>query len=264
MRSRRALATLLIAVLALELFGCAPRAPLPVLAPEPKPDLGAVGLTIAQEGPDSTFQRPGVVGAGDGAKEGAKIGALASITPGVAVLAGSRGDPRVVMVGLALLAAGAMVAPASAGVGAAVGALAVPSREKVERNEAALERAVIDASLSHALTYRIMEIGRERPIFCGADPDVPAVDTWLALDAPEVSLRSNDPTEWRPDLRLRVSVRARLLRAADGAELRAWFWEHEGGKAPLFEWGANDASLFRAELERAGRALAVRIIGELY
>src|SRR5215813_462654 len=145
MRSRRALATLLIAVLALELFGCAPRAPLPVLAPEPKPDLGAVGLTIAQEGPDSTFQRPGVVGAGDGAKEGAKIGALASITPGVAVLAGSSGDPRVVMVGLA-----------SAGVGAAVGALAVPSREKVERNEAALEHAVIDASLSHVLTYRIM------------------------------------------------------------------------------------------------------------
>jgi len=33
---------------------------------------------------------------------------------------------------------------------------------------------------------------------------------------------------------------------------------------PLFEWGANDASLFRAELERAVRALAVQVIRDLY
>lgn len=264
MRGVRAHATLLAGVLALELAGCSHRAPIPILAPEPKPDAGAVGLAIAPQGPDSTFQRPGVVGADHGAKEGAKVGAFASVMPGIEVLKVSAGDARVAMFGLALLAAGVVIAPAAAGVGAAVGALRAPSAGVVERNEETLARALADASFSDALAYQIMEAGGARPIFFGADPVAPAVDTWLALDAAQVLLTSNDSTEWRPDLRLRVSLRGRLLRDSDGEELGAWSWVHEGRRAPLFEWGANDASVFRAELERAVRALAVQIIRDLY
>jgi len=261
-RCARALATLMAAVLALELTGCAHRGPIPTLAPEPKPDVGAVGLAIVQ--PDSTFQRSGVVGADHGAKEGAKAGAVGSLMPGIGVLKVGARDPRVAMLGLALLAAGVVIAPAAAGVGAAVGALRAPSAGEVERNEETLARALADAGFSDALAYQIMEVGGDRPIFFGTDPVAPSVDTWLALDAAQILLKSNDPTEWRPDLRLRVSLRGRLLRDSDGVELGAWFWEHEGRKAPLFEWGANDASLFRAELERAVRALAVRVIQDLY
>src|SRR5262249_25589261 len=156
--------------------------------------------------------------------------------------------------GLALLAAGVVIAPAGAGVGAAVGAFRAPSAGMVERNEETLARALADASFSDALAYQIVEVGGARPIFFCADPVPAAVATWLALDAAQVLLTSNDSTDWRPDLRLRVSLRGRLLRDSDGGELGAWTWQHEGRQAPLFEWGANDASLFRAELERALRA----------
>jgi len=263
-RGARALATLLAGVLALELSGCSHRAPTPILAPEPRPDAGAVGLTIAQQGPDSTFQRPGVVGADHGAKKGAKVGAFAPLMPGLAVLSAATADARVAMFGLALLVAGVVVAPAGAGVGAAVGALTAPSRDTVERTEAALARALDAASFSDTLAYRIMEAGGERPIFSAADPEAPPVDTWLALDAVHVLLASNDSTDWKPNLRLRVSLRGRLLRASDGLELGAWSWQHEGRRASFFEWGANDASLFRAELERAGYALAAQVIRDLY
>jgi len=145
-----------------------------------------------------------------------------------------------------------------------LGALTVPSEDKVERNEAMLERALADASLPDALTFWIMEAGGHRPIFFGGDPDGPAVVTLLALDAPQVSLTSRDPTVWRPGLRLRVSTRAPPLRASDGLELGAWFWEHEGLKATFFEWDANDAKLQRQELERASRALAAQVIRDVY
>jgi hypothetical protein len=258
MRSMHAPAALMAAILLVGLAGCADRAPIPIAAPEPKPDRGTVGLTIAQQGPDATFQRPGAVGVGQGAKEGAKTGALVPLVPGIAVVA--TGNPY----GVLLLGAGAVLAPLGAGVGAAIGALTAPSKDKVERSAAALERALADANLSEALTFLIIEAGGQQPIVHAADPRGPAIDTLLVLDTPQVSLASNVPTDWRPDLRLRVSLRGKLLRASDREELGAWSWEHIGRKATLFEWSENDARLFRAELEHAGRALAAQVIHDVY
>jgi hypothetical protein len=150
MTPRRLLATLLTALLVVEVTGCARRT-MPVLAPLPKPDPGAVGLAVAQENPVSTFQRPGVIGAGQGAKEGAKVGAFATIVPGLAILSGARGDARIGVIGLAVLLAGVAIAPAGAGVGAAVGAIKAPSDGEVERIEAALERATADTCFPDAL-----------------------------------------------------------------------------------------------------------------
>ncbi len=253
----RPLATLLATVLTLELSGCASTR-VPVLAPEPKPDVGTLGMALAPQSADGSFQRPAVVGAGQGAKEGAKVGAMAAVIPGWAVAeGGARSDLRFFAIGMALLIVGAAVAPATAGIGAAIGALTAPSEGRVERSEAALDRALVDASLHDTLIFRIMQAGERRPIFSGADPV-------LALDGPQVWLSSGDPTQWRPDLRLRVTVRGRLLGASGGAELGTWTWEHEGRRANFFEWGENDAKLLREELERARRALAVRIVSDLY
>ena len=178
------------AVLVLGPVGCAHRAPVPAAPPEPKPDAGTVGLVIPPGPYSPNCQRPGTVGAGEGSKEGAKTGAMVPFVPGVAVIAvglEARGDPRgavaALFTGLAMLGAGLALAPVGAGVGAAVGAIAAPSRDEVERSAAALERALADADLPEALTSWIIEAGGPRPIVSVADPAGPAVDTFLELDA---------------------------------------------------------------------------------
>jgi hypothetical protein len=163
-----------------------------------------------------------------------------------------------------LLGAGVVLAPVGAGIGAAVGAIVTPPNDEVEQSAAALERALADAELSYSLAGWIIDAAGRRPIVSMADPAAPAVDTRLEIDMPSVLLTSKDPNDWSPALRLRVSIRARLLRASDGETLRAFAWEHEGPKATLLRWGKDDARLFRAELDRAGRALAAQVVADLY
>jgi hypothetical protein len=294
-RPPRLLAVPLAALLALGPVGCAQhRRPEPVAAVPDKPPAGTVALvappaeasthqrgrppspagTVALVAPPAAtgqFQRPGAMGAGQGAKEGAKAGGAIAFVPGLVLIMGAaelRGDPRATIaalfLGLAMLGAGVVVAPVSAAVGATVGAIAAPSAGDVERSAAALERAVVDADLPRALPARIVEAGAPRPVIPPGDPTGLAADTLLELGAVTVLLVSKDPTDWRPDLRLRISLPGRLLRASDGGELGTWSWEHEGSQATFFEWAKDDARLFRAELERAGRALAARVITDLF
>jgi len=258
----RPLAALVAALLVLELAGCARRTPIS-WPPEQKYDPGTVGLAITKQGPDATFQRPGTIGAGPGAKHGARTGAVVPLVPGM-VVTEYGGDARVVIFGLMLLGAGAILAPVGAGVGAAVGALTAPSKDAVDQNTAALERAFTGANLSDALTLWIIEAAGQRPIVPAVDPDSPAVDTLLELESLHVSLTSKDSTDMRPGLRLRMSIHGKLVRALDGEELGAWSWEQRGAKATFFEWGKDDARMLRAELERAGRALAAQVIRDLY
>ena len=263
----RPLAGVLATLLAFGPAGCAHRGPIVPLAPEPKPEIGTVGLVVASSGPNTgSFQRPGLVGSAEGAKAGARAGVFAPAKAGlvVAIVSASARSGYGVLLGLMVAAAGLVVAPVSAGVGAAVGAIVAPSRSDVEQSGAALERAVADANLPDALTAWIIEAGGRRPIVPGADPAGPMVDTFLEIDTPYVALSSNDPTDWTPELRLRLSVRARLVRASDSEELRTWSWEQEGPKATFVEWGRDDARMLRAELERAGRALAAKVIADLY
>jgi len=262
----RPLAVLVAALVMLGPVGCGHRSPLPIAVPEQKPDIGTVGLVVGPDSYSPYFQRPGTVGAGEGAKQGAKTGAVAPLLPGLYFI-GLFGEPCVRYVcefGLVLIGAGLVLAPVGAAVGAAVGVLAVPSKEDVEQGMAALERAFADINLPDALPVWIIEAGGERRIISVEDPAAPAVDTFLKLDAPQVSLTSKDPTDWNPGLRLRISIRARLVRASDGEQVRVWSWEHEGRKANFLEWGKDDARLFRAELERAGRALATKMIGDMF
>src|SRR5215510_5227522 len=62
----------------------------------------------------------------------------------------------------------------------------------------ALQRACVDINLPDALTAWIIDAGGERQIISVADPAAPAVDTFLKLDAPQVSLTSKNPTDWKP------------------------------------------------------------------
>jgi hypothetical protein len=265
MTMRRRLADLSWVVLFLLTFGCAHRAIPPVVAAV-KPEVGTVVLANASEPPTVNFKRPELVGGSRGAKEGAKAGALAPIVPGIVVTAGGAEaqSGSILAVGLMLTAAGIALAPVGAGVGAAIGAITAPSEDEVERSAAALARAVDEADLSNALAAWIVEAAGPRPIVRADDFASDIADTRLQLDALDVSLSSDNPKQWKPRLRLRASITARLLRTMDGDVIRAFDWVHEGPEATFVEWGKNDARMLRAELERAGRALAAKAVADLW
>src|SRR5262245_6249747 len=149
---RAPVALMLVALVALGPVGCAHRRPEPVVAVPEKPATGTVALVVSPAVRYTRFQQPGVVGAGQGAKEGASVGAVVPLVPGVFVIKGTAPDIRVLVVGLAMLGAGLVLAPVGAGVGAAVGAVAAPPTDEVEKTAATLEQALAEANLPETLT----------------------------------------------------------------------------------------------------------------
>src|SRR5215470_12818724 len=152
-------AVFMAALVMLGPVGCAHRTPLPTAAMEPKPDIGTVSVVVGPDPSSPYFQRPSAVSAGEGAKEGAKTGAIAPLIPGLYFIA-LFGEPCVRYIcefGLVLIGAGLVLAPVGAAVGAAVGALSVTSEEDVEQGMAALEWAFADINLSDALPAWIIE-----------------------------------------------------------------------------------------------------------
>ena len=260
---RTPVAIVLVALVALGHLGCAHRRPEPIATIPDKAATGTVALVMASSAPYASFQRPGVVGAGLGAKKGASFGAIAPLVPGAVVVAVGK-DTRLLALGLAMLGAGLALAPLGAGVGAVVGAIAAPSEDHVERTTAALQRALTEANLPEALTAWILEEAGERPIVAGTAPESFAADTVLEIAQISVHLISLDATDWRPGLRLRLSISGRLVRASDGEVLGSWAWTHEGAEARFFEWGRDDARRFREELGRVGRSLTAKILADVF
>jgi len=195
---------------------------------------------------------------------GALVGASVPLMVGGVLAQGAaRGDRA----GLIVAGAGLAVVPVGAALGAGIGALAAPAREEVERGTQLLERAFADLRVSDTLVSQIQEAARPHPILVlsveGCRTPAPAADTVLEIAPPHVSLTSYSASDWIPDLRLRVRVWVRLLRASDGEELGRWWWEHTGSTARLADWIKDDAGLFRAELEDALKAVALRTVDAL-
>jgi hypothetical protein len=236
----------------------------PITEPSEKEPAGTVALVLSGADIQATVQPPGIAGPGEGAAAGAVLGGTIPVMVGFGMLSVAASDARVVVFGLMAAGAGLALSPVGAAVGAAAGALAAPSREETDRSMAALGRALGDARVPEAFLEEILEAGQSYrilpPIVEQPDTPTPSVDAFLELDGPRISLASRDPTDWKPELRLRVTVNARLVRASDWEELRSWTLEHEGPRARLSDWGRDDARLFRVELARALRSLAIQTI----
>jgi hypothetical protein len=149
------------------------------------------------------------------------------------------------------------------GLGLVTGAIVVEARHST----AAVLRAFGEMPVAEVLVNDILEVGRSYrvlpPIEDRPDTGAPAVDTFLELESPRVSLTSDDITVWSPDLQLRLAVGAKLVRASDREELAHWSWEHKGPAASLSDWSQDDAHLFRMELDRALRAIALQAIKDV-
>jgi hypothetical protein len=66
-----------------------------------------------------------------------------------------------------------------------------------------------------------------------------------------------------PDLRLLLSADAEVVGTSDAGAGNRRGWIYRGRQYSYFEMAANDAALFRAELERATDALAATVVDDL-
>ena len=235
-----------------------------------------IALVMSDVTPDGRFQRPAVVGPLEGAKSGAAIGALAPILVASTIgsAAGQSKSAEAGIVALGIFAAGLAVAPVGAVLGAGIGAVMAPTREEAEQSAAWLERAFSDMPLAKILVSEFRAAGDSRGILfttvARGDSVTATADTVLELGPPRVSLTSKSSGElspdWSPAFQLRVAVDVTLVRVSGVDETRrwSWWWTHEGEvAAPFWDWSRGDARMFRSELERALRGLALRAVDEL-
>jgi hypothetical protein len=291
-RSRGNLSRLVCAVaaalVALASAGCRSGSPLitslPPLAEEAekppvqtteRPAQRNVTLVMSDAAPDGRIQRPAVAGPLEGAKSGAAIGAMAPIMVASTIgTAGRFNSPEAGIFAVGIFAAGLAVAPVGAGLGAGIGAVMAPTRDAADQGTARLERAFSDMPVSKILVSEFRAAGDARGILfttaARGDSATATADAVLEIGPPRVSLTSKSSgalsPEWSPDFRLRVVVDVTLVRATGVDETRrwSWWWTHEGEVvAPFWDWSRNDARMFRSELERALRGLALRAVDEL-
>jgi len=276
MRGDPSKALALVLVLAtLGSTGCGPR--LITSLPEPPPKkraTGPVALVMPNTPPGVKIQQPGFENRGSTRMSESFYRRYVTATQ--APVGPPAGPPpeftALVGFGAAALAGrgpGAGAAGAGVGIGLALGLGLVMGTIVVDsaKSTVAVLNAFADMRIKEALASGIVEVGQSRrilpPIGDQSEAATPVAEFLLVLERIEVSLVADDPSVWSPDLPLRVEVRAKLVRESDSEELEYWSWIHSGPTTSLIRWGQDSAQPFREELERALRALAVRVVDDV-
>ena len=186
-------------------------------------------------------------GAGEGAARGAARGAWA------------------VCVGLGCL----LLSPPAALIGAVVGAARAESAAEVEAKGKALKAAMEELKVPETLRRCAGDRLREQMATPGSRVLLgePA-STILDVVVEQFGLTAAQPPGERmlinPPLRLVLTERTRLIRAADGTELYGHWLTYRGRPRPLEDWVAQNPMLLREEAERACRELAERLVDEVF
>ena len=206
-------------------------------------------------------------GAGQGAARGALLGAAYTI--GGASLAGPIG-----------LVASTFLVPVGAVGGSIVGGVTAEPAAKVEERVAAVARSLSPRTIQNDLVNRVAETGREqtsgaftvmaetsavtlngRAEYRSLVED--GISTVLEISVIELALRGRT-AEIDPSLNLAMTVKTRLLRTADDAELYKSSLTYSGGRGrTLAEW-LDDGALLRAEIDRATEIVAEKIVDEVF
>ncbi len=268
--SRRA-AKLLPAVALLVGFSACSQVAYPPPSEELRARLGAIMVVpLTWQGavaPDTPTKRRGA-----GALSGAGQGAAGSLSTGASFC--QFNDPFFCAFGLVL---GIAVAPVAALVGAGVGASRAHSEAEVVAAEASLRHTLDEAALPEILAARVgAAAARHADLVLAAprltDHDLRApdfadwaelgADTVLELEVTHFGLASAGHID--PELTLTVSVRVRLLDAADGRLLYMRAWAYRGHPHNYFDMAADEAGRLRAELQRGIDQLTDGIVLDLF
>ena len=267
-------------------WGCALKHPQGPQSPtdEVRAQLKTVGLPVAAFPPEAHVDAP-TSGKGMGALKGAGVGLAVGATPGMAI-AGSigkgcngGGELGAVICGAALVF-GLGVAAAGGTIGAlggtVYGAVTAESGSKVGAAQAELKSALIQADVQTMLRDKVLEMVRDRsPLnFVAVDDEdrhangqpidyqalaSTGVDTVLEVSVPRIGLAGESGIN--PPISLLMNARARLVRTADGIEMYADKFDYRGdGASKFLEWAADEAQMFRQEIERGTRTLAEDIV----
>ena len=230
-------------------------------------EVAVVSLPLAVRGP---IADP-VKGAGAGMMSGAGQGALGSLAVGASVC--YSGHPYGCAAGVAL---GIVLALPAAIVGGIVGASVAHPAEEVDMATVALRGALDGATPSSEIARYMVELrgprvapvlhlGNGAPDRASVGYDALAKQGLASVVELVVTrLELNVIGNIDPDVSLQVTVRARLLRAADGVELYRRVWLYWGPESNYFDAAADDAAPLRAGIDVANRALAARIVDDLF
>ena len=177
----------------------------------------------------------------------------------------------------------AIFCPPSIAVGTAIGglygAVVAEPKAEVEKAEAAFKKSLADIKIQQALGERIFEHARARtphtfkllldqgPSIVNENPYYRplashGIDTIVETNVLKVELVGEGCIN--PPLHVHVTVRVRLIRAADNTSLYEGKFDYSSKDHNLTKWAANDAQLFREVVARANEVLSGEIVDELF
>ena len=282
--NRRRLIVLTVATLVIGLAGCAShvRPAPPRLAEEVRPQLETIGIASDDFSPEPKWPTPtrkGATGALKGAGKGFALG-LAGGTVGFLGLGACAGGAAqgcgiglvgaFVAAGTPVWVVGGAIHTAKEGVAEArlIRALDPPRmREtvaRVARNQAGQQLIVLPAASARPPVDRVTEYGRLAS---------QGIQTLLEISVINVSMQPVDSSLEKfldpfsnPNLRLAMTVRARLIRLADSRKIvYDHAFDYSGSSSfRANDWANDDAQSFRNELDRAYETLADEIVQALF
>ncbi len=213
-------------------------------------------------------------GVGAGAAEGALGGAAVGATPIVLC------HPDLIIATLGLscmigLPVAAVTTPVGALVGAGVGAGVAHPEEEVEAASASLITALAEANLTEDLFEHLRAAGAGHRVATlaqaedTADPVSPhegsdAIPPDTVLEIGVSHVRFDSSGEWDPDLSIRISARAHLVRGPDGRVAYRRAWEYRSPWRGYFDMAEDDARLLRTMIDIGLGQLAEAIATDLF
>ena len=284
-KSRMALVATMLATVCGGPLGCALKTR-PVLLPQAPSDevrarLNTIAVPAGRSISDFQLQastngrdRGAVKGAGLGLAAGAAPGLVIAERIGGASCAAGGGQAALGCVAFFLVGLGAAAAGGTVGAlgGTVYGAVAAEPAARIGTAETELKSALDGLDVAQALRGHVLRVGRERTALKFVDlegPGAPAsgeyldlemigVDTVLEVDVSSIRLVGDGIN---PPMRLPMTGSARLVRAADGAELFSERLEYlSPGQHRFLEWAADGGRVFRETVDRGTEILAADIV----
>lgn len=254
-------------------WGCAAQSPAtPRLPPSPpdwiRGELRSIGVASTRSMPEVELEAA-TKGKGSGALKGAAAGFFGSLEAGFQAAA-STYDPNAAALGLAL---GIAIAPVAGLFGTVIGVVRAESADTIEEAEASLTHAVLDLQIQERLRDRVFEVAQEQTRYdvvllpnpgtvgSAMAPAGERIHTILEIGVPGIGLPGDGIN---PPVPLVMTAHARLVRAADGAELYTRTWAYESKSRQFAEWADDNAQIFRDEVARATQTLSEAIVDELF
>jgi hypothetical protein len=255
----------LIPVGLLAITGCATFRPInlpgPVLPSPPSEKLRAEWKTIAVSGGLSTptMTSRNTSGKGEGAI--AAAGNSVFYTTAALGLGGGYG-----------IALGIMISPATALIGAVVGSIKAESAETVEEHRAALNRAFASINWQSLMCEPTIATGRQHTRLnfvvvndsTGESAQVTATTAQAILEVQVADLALISAAAADPDLQFIMAVSTKIKRPGSSQVLYENRLFYEGPAHRFTEWTADEARLWREQVELARQRLADRVIHEVF